>query len=67
MECCAVLCFLFTILQSLLCLPPFADTRMYRYYPDEQLTQDGRGYDEEYLKALSALRVRIPSVGFGSR
>ena len=39
----------------------------FSYFPDNQLMSDGRGYDEDYLKGLSALKVRIPLLGFGSR
>lgn len=37
------------------------------YFPDSQLMSDGRGYDQDYLRGLSALKVRIPQLAFGTR
>ncbi|KAI1292009.1 Transport and Golgi organization protein 2 -like protein [Halotydeus destructor] len=37
------------------------------FFPDEQLMIDGRGYYDEYLRGLSAINVKIPEAGFGSR
>lgn len=40
---------------------------LYRYFPDDQLLEDGNGLNEKYLRKLSSLYVKMPDILFGSR